>query len=102
MPNWVYNSLTIEGSAEDISAIKKQLNTPFSVEHDSYDMESKEMKRKVFEYNNPVFAFWNIIRPLDMETYHKQPDRTKDVFDFSGNDWYNWNVRNWGTKQIHI
>ena len=98
MPNWVYNSLTIEGSAEDISAIKKQLNTPFSVEHDSYDMESKEMKRKVFEYNNPVFAFWNIIRPLDMETYHKQPDRTKDVLDFSGNDWYNWNVRNWGTK----
>ena len=98
MPNWVYNSLTIEGSAEDISAIKKQLNTPFSVEHDSWDMESREMKRKTYEYNNPVFAFWNIIRPLDMEAYHAQPDRTKDVLDFSGDDWYNWNVRNWGTK----
>ena len=98
MPNWTYNSLTIEGSAEDISAIKKQLNTPFSVEHDSWDMESKEMKRKTYEYNNPVFAFWNIIRPLDMEAYHAQPDRTKDVLDFSGDDWYNWNVRNWGTK----
>lgn len=98
MPNWVYNSLMIEGNEADISAIKQQLNTPFSVEHDSWDMESKEMKRKTYEYNNPVFAFWNIIRPLDMETYHKQPDRTKDVLDFSGDDWYNWNVRNWGTK----
>lgn len=99
MPNWVYNSLTVEGSAEDISAIKQQLNQPYTrLFKDTWNMETKQYEEKTVTYSNPVFAFWNIIRPLDMETYHKQPDRTTDVFDMSGDDWYNWNCRNWGTK----
>ena len=110
MPNWCFNYLKVEGSKEDISAIKKQLNTPFSLEHDSWNMETKQQERKVSQYNNPVFAFWNIIRPLDMETYHKQPVRSElDINDpnwwadterlsSADNSWYNWNNRNWGTK----
>lgn len=110
MPNWVYNSLTIEGNAQDIASIKEQLNKPFSKEHDSFDRETKEMKRKTFEYNNPVFAFWNIIKPTDMEAYENQPVRseksindpdwwadTQRLSDMD-NSWYNWNHRNWGTK----
>jgi hypothetical protein len=98
MPNWVYNSLGVEGPQEDIAKLKAQLNQPFSVEHDSFDMDTREMKRKLFQYNNPIFAFWNIIKPDNIEEYHKQPDHNKEPLDFSGNDWYNWNVRNWGTK----
>ena len=98
MPNWCYNHLDITGG--DVSAIKAQLNTAFEVEHDSYNMETRQMERKLFKYSNPVFAFWNIIKPTDLETYHgPQPeiDLSKGI-SFDSDHWYDWNVRNWGTK----
>jgi hypothetical protein len=100
MPNWVYNSLTAEGSAEDISVLKQTLNAPFTRVHETYDMEAKEMQLKTYSFSNPVFAFWNIVKPTDMETYQLQedPKHNKSIIDFKGNNWYDWNVRNWGTK----
>ena len=100
MPNWTYNSLMITGSKEDISAIKSQLNTPFQRQHDQWNMETKQMELTDTMYSNPVFAFWNIIKPTDMETYQLQKDPNHDdsIIDFKGNNWYDWNVRNWGTK----
>ena len=99
MPNWVYNYIEIEGSKEDISAIKEQLNKPFTRVHDSWNMETKQMELKEVTYSNPVFAFWNIIKPDNIEAYNKQPEhKPNSPLDFSGDDWYNWNVRNWGTK----
>jgi hypothetical protein len=57
------------------------------------------MEKQQVTYPNPVFAFWNIIKPTDMEAYDSQPKHDPDKpIDFSGDDWYNWNVRNWGTK----
>lgn len=99
MPNWCYNHLDISGG--DVSAIKAQLNTAFEVEHDSFNSETREMQRKMFKYSNPVFAFWNIVKPTDLEAYHKQPDHTVPIADqlmFAGDHWYDWNIRNWGTK----
>lgn len=100
MPNWCYNSLTIEGSAEDISAIKKQVNEPFQRQHDQWNAETRQMELQDVLYPNPVFAFWNIIKPTDMETYQLQKDPKHDdsIIDFMGDNWYDWNVRNWGTK----
>lgn len=101
MPNWVYNSLTIEGSAEDISAIKTQLNKPFIRQHDQWNMETKQMELTDTFYVNPIFAFWNIIAPTNLEDYNKQDDFSKPIEErlkFNGDNWYDWNVRNWGTK----
>jgi len=100
VPNWCYNHISIEGSLEDISAIKAQLNTPFEVIHDNWDPETREMKKKMYQYSNPVFAFWNIVKPTNLETYNgPQPklDLSKGV-SFDSDHWYDWNVRNWGTK----
>ena len=100
MPNWVFNSLTIEGNAEDISALKKQVNQPFQRQHDSWNIETNKMELVDTLYPNPIFAFWNITKPTDMETYQLQKDPNHDdsIIDFQGNNWYDWNVRNWGTK----
>ena len=100
MPNWCYNSLTIEGSAEDISAIKQQVSQPFTRDHENYDMDQKKMVWKTYQYNNPVFAFWNIVKPTDLETYalQKDPKQDPNIINFEGDNWYDWNVRNWGTK----
>jgi len=100
MPNWVFNSLTIEGSKEDISAIKEQLNKPFERQHDTWNKDTNKMELVDVKYTNPVFSFWNIVKPTDLETYNLQKDPKHDntIIDFKGDNWYDWNVRNWGTK----
>lgn len=101
MPNWVYNTLTIEGNAEDISAVKAQLNQPLQRQHDQWNPETKQMELQDVLYSNPVFAFWNIIKPTNLEDYNKQDDFSKPLAErlqFNGDNWYDWNVRNWGTK----
>ena len=101
MPNWCYNSLSIEGSAEDISAIKKQVNQPFQRQHDQWNPETRQMELTDTIYSNPVFAFWNIVAPTNIEEYNKQSDHTLPLAEqmlFKGENWYDFNIRNWGTK----
>jgi hypothetical protein len=105
MPNWCYNSLSIEGSAEDISAIKSQLNKPFARMHDQFNMKTKQMELTETTYSNPVFAFHNVYNHIQAgisdEDYMKQPDHTlplSEALTFKGNHWYDFNVREWGTK----
>lgn len=100
MPNWCYNYLEINGSESDISNIKQQLNKPFTREHDQWNPATGQMEVKEYAYDNPILAFWNIIKPTDLETYIKQEDPNYPSPDFAsqGNNWYSWNVRNWGTK----
>jgi hypothetical protein len=98
MPNWCYNSLTIDGSAEDISAIKTQLNQPFQREHDQWNPTTQQMEKSDTLYPNPVFAFWNIIKPTNLEAYNGPQPEVKMPITFDSDHWYDWNVRNWGTK----
>jgi hypothetical protein len=105
MPNWCYNSLSIDGSKEDISAIKTQLNQPYVKQHDQWNPETGQMEVKDYTYSNPIFAFHNIHNHrqdgVSDEEYIKQSDHTLPIEEqmmFKGNTWYDWNVRNWGTK----
>lgn len=105
MPNWVYNSLSIEGSKELIADVKRMLNEPFKKSHDSWNMATGQMEISETAYSNPVFAFHNIYNHIQDgvsdEEYLKQPDHTLPIAEaimFKGNSWYDWNVRNWGTK----
>ena len=96
MPNWVYNGLTIEGKPDAVDALVVQMNKPF-VDHiqSRGDLAYAIQERK---YINPIFSFRNIIAPTDLDAYRSQPDMSKPFGDFSGDDWYNWNIRNWGVK----
>ena len=97
MPNWVYNGLTIEGNAEQVKSLIKQMNKPFvdSIKPNG-DLSYSIQQRK---YVNPIFSFRNIIAPTDMEAYHSVPVfPEKFSLAFEGNDWYNFNNREWGTK----
>jgi len=115
MPNWVYNTLTIQGPKSEIDMIKNRLNKPFTVLHDSWNMKTNTMEVSESIYSAPVFAFWNIHSPLEdgitMEEYVQQPSRlgtdiktdpdwfAKEVAHAkTQKDWYNWNTSNWGTK----
>ena len=105
MPNWCYNYLDISGDETLIADIKRQLNKPFTMEHDSWNATTGNMEISQTTYSNPVFAFHNIYNHrqdgISDEDYIKQPDHTlplEESLMFKGNHWYDWNVRNWGTK----
>lgn len=100
MPNWVTSRTVIEGPAEVIADLRKQVSTPYTSPWDADQTVSGP------------FLLWNIIRPLDMVAYLGQPAKVANnpVDNLEawreeiqqemrvGMDWWNWNVRNWGTK----
>jgi len=105
MPNWCYNYLDISGDETLIADIKRQLNKPFVKTHDSWNATTGNMELSQTQYSNPVFAFHNIYNHtqdgVSDEEYIKQPDFNQPLEEslmFKGNSWYDWNVRNWGTK----
>jgi hypothetical protein len=92
MPNWVSNSLTIEGNPSDVIKLKNQVSKPYIMPVESnvdlaYTVEDVSI--------DSPFSFWNIIAPTDLDDYVGQPDFQKRGTD---NSWYNWNIRNWGVK----
>jgi len=101
MPNWVYNGLTIEGKPESVKKLMEQMNSPFVRVHDQWNVKTQQMEKQQVTYPNPVFAFWNIIKPTDLEAYEGPQPKVEDFAEamkFSSDHWYDWNVRNWGTK----
>jgi len=105
MPNWVFNTLTIQGPKEQVDFIKKKLNTPYQKTFENWNTETQQMEFKEYLFPNPVFAFHNIYNHIEDgvsdEIYLQQPDHSLDIKEallFKGNHWYDWNVRNWGTK----
>lgn len=101
MPNWVYNELTIEGNPESVTKLVNQVNQPFTRIHKNWNIETNQMEDQLTNYTNPIFAFWNITKPTDLDAYNKQRDHSlslDEAMKFNGNDWYDFNVRNWGTK----
>jgi hypothetical protein len=105
MPNWVYNGLTIEGNPESVKSLITQMNKPFTRVHDSWDVSTNTFMKKNTLYPNPVFAFHNIYNHtqagISDDEYTKQPDNSlplQEALKFEGNHWYDFNVREWGTK----
>ena len=94
MPNWVSNSVTIEGAPDIVNSIKEQLGKSYTMPVQAKGDLAYVVEDKLIE---STFSFWNIIKPTDMDAYHKQPDFNSDK-PYAGNDWYSWNSRNWGVK----
>jgi hypothetical protein len=98
-----------------IADVKRQLNKPFAMHHTTWDAKTQTMVRKEQQYSNPVFAFHNIYNyrqaGISDDVYYNQEDKKRDFTKTSdqiiadiaeelatGNNWYDWNTRNWGTK----
>ena len=107
MPNWVFNTLTVEGNPELVNELRKQVSAPYVMPVKANgDLHFTVIDQEV----NEIFSFWNIIRPTNMAAYPEQPVRSdldlndpnwwEDVQKKSQTDdsWYNWNIRNWGCK----
>jgi hypothetical protein len=105
MPNWVYNGLTIEGNPDQVKSLIKQMNKPFV--YSVYFRGDLSYEIKQTKYVNPIFSFHNIYSYLDHgvteDEYQSPPPsnpntKFEDWSKFATNDWYNFNIREWGTK----
>jgi hypothetical protein len=120
MPNWVYSDLTVIGSPTDVNACVAQLAKPYERDQITLVGENGELveKRHTVLIDEP-FSFWNIVRPSDdiLDEYHsaRRAENTRtgwlpEALTGEGsllaerrdarisNHWYDWNIRNWGTK----
>ena len=95
MPNWVSNSVTIEGKPELVNQIKELVSKPYVMPVQSRGDLSFRVEDETITSD---FSFWNIIKPTNMEDYPKQPWAPDEARTPIKDSWYNWNNRNWGVK----
>jgi hypothetical protein len=111
MPNWVFNTVVVSGDKLELDKLQAQLNQPFEKHFpdSNFNQETKEWEHtpSTQVYSNPVFAFWNVVRPTDLEAYYGEEKEKVGLDNFmadfnnaiaTGESWYYWNLRNWGTK----
>lgn len=113
MPNWVYNSVVVSGDKQELERLAAKLNAPFETK--SHEIVDGSLTWVDVILDNPIFGFQNVVAPTDLEAYWGTPikgeptiiDGKMDQEAFArefkrsmaeNNDWYHWNVRNWGTK----
>lgn len=107
MPNWVYNNVLVSGKIKEVDRFKEHMSRPFK-----YQVKSVIDNVSGYTEETGQFNFFNVIAPSEdiMDQYAEQPARagvptsdpqwwakTLDVSE-TDNSWYNWNIRNWGTK----
>jgi hypothetical protein len=114
MTKWCYNYLSVTGPQVKIDKLKKQLNAPFEQTHESWNATTNSMEFNTVKYSEPLIAFHNIYNHIQdgisFEAYHSSSntyDSTMSVDQViaqmanemeSGQNWHDWNCRNWGTK----
>jgi hypothetical protein len=106
MPNWVYNNITVSGTKEDLIAFRDKASklSPNGIAEDG-SLTYKESDAQ-------AISFWNFIEPTNKTAYYEAAHGTKPegyeawtpeekmTYDlsFKTDGWYDWNVREWGTK----
>jgi hypothetical protein len=117
MPNWVFTNLSIEGKSEDLQKFMDKASKPYTTYHKGvrYQDEDGNWKYDADKINEQVndspISFMNFASPEDIDAYFGASDYKPEGYDelsmnekmaiamkHSSDGWYDWNVRNWGTK----
>jgi len=92
MPNHVFNKVTIQGDEQDLLRLKKVLAMPQGIQ-----LSKGEFEQLCFNFHSlitPDITIWDEYNGKIL----KETKSLEESLLFQGNDWYDWNVRNWGTK----
>ena len=111
MPNWVNTTMTVTGDKQSLDEFKNKASKSYTTRHTGTWIDNKYDPDaiSIVEHESEL-SFWNFIGPTDIDAYfgqEKKPDnyetmtfdeRMAEAMQFKGDNWYNWNIRNWGTK----
>ena len=100
MAMWTSNQLNITGPKEDVDRFQelagKKYPTKKWIFHEDGSHEWED------DVSEKEFSFWNFIGPDEkiINEYFGDEPRVSfaEAIKFESNHWYDWNVRNWGTK----
>jgi len=111
MPNWVHTTMTVTGNKHSLDEFRLKAAKPYTSRHTGTYTDGKYDADAISTViNESELLFWNFITPTDLDAYfgqEKKPDnyetmtfdeRMAESMQFKGDNWYNWNIRNWGTK----
>jgi len=117
MPNWVFNNLTITGKEQDLKKFMEKASKPYMTYHKGVRSQNEDGSwsydaDKINEQlNESPISFMNFASPEDIDAYFGASDYKPEGYDklsmdekmaiamkHSSDGWYDWNVRNWGTK----
>jgi len=106
MPNWVYNSMNVNGTKEDLIAFRDKARKPRPD-----GMNSEDGTLTYSEGDQCDLSFWNFKEPEDKALYFGASDYKPEGYNdwsmeermahsmkFTSDGWYDWNIREWGTK----
>ena len=100
MPNWCYNSLCVSGEKEILADFVSKTLVPCNM---SSEEEYDESHRFTFNILHPLpKALEGGLSPLpklegENDTQYKER-MAENVRLYGAEDWYRWNIDNWGTK----
>ena len=97
MPNWVANRVSVSGTEADLKRFIDQANAVPITLREGQGLKEDGTKAEV------VLSFANFIAPpqeaIDSGEYHETHGYSKEgATGQTPNNWYNFNVREWGTK----
>lgn len=112
MPNWVFTTMTVSGPEQSLGDFRAKAAKPYTTRHKGVFTEGKGYDPDAVNVaeNKSDLSFWNFIEPDDKNAYFGEEvkpegydamtldERMEHAMRFSGDNWYDWNVRNWGTK----
>jgi Ferredoxin-like domain in Api92-like protein len=95
MPNWVFNAVSITGNENTVTTLREQLRKPIQVPvMDGY----KQVEPLTYKEHKPDWISFQNVIPVSadiLDEYHSTCDSEGMKND---NNWYTWNVNNWGCK----
>ena len=91
MPNHVYNTVKLTGNYDDLHILKKLLSMPQPIQLAEGRLDFQDIN------------FYSLISPDESiwEEYNGPEPKGRSLEEslkFASNHWYDWNIRNWGTK----
>lgn len=111
MPNWVFTTLSVTGRKDVVDKFREQAARPYRTFHRGM-VTANGLEPDVIVENESTgsIQFWNFIEPKDKDAYfgrEQKPEgyaemtfdeRMEHAMKHSTDHWYDWNIRNWGTK----
>ncbi len=108
MPNWVYNTIEVQGEAADVTAFLEAIKRP----QDAIDFESfipmPELLKNVGRGRRTIAGKdvrnWYIVNHKDIRQETDDdvrlftPEEEAALKEIGYPDWYDWSVHHWGTK----